>query len=117
MKNGNAKLPALCLTAILALTLAFAQTPKRINKAVELLLSQGQPIYYTGGHEGTGGGFEAGKKRRTPGPTTSCTTWSTPPSTSRRSPSSCAGWHAGGPTKSGHRTPAVVGHLADGWHR
>ena len=42
---------------------ATAQAPKgtRINRAVELL-SQGQPIYYTGSHSGTEGSFEQGKK-------------------------------------------------------
>jgi hypothetical protein len=34
---------------------------KRINRAVELL-EQGQPIYYTGSHEGTDGNFEQGVK-------------------------------------------------------
>jgi hypothetical protein len=35
--------------------------PKRINRAIELLDS-GQPIYYTGSHEGTDGNFEQGVK-------------------------------------------------------
>ena len=34
-----------------------AESPKRINKAIELL-ERGQPIYYTGGH----GGYEEGRK-------------------------------------------------------
>jgi len=40
-----------------------AETPKatRINRAIELLAS-GQPIYYTGSHEGTDGNFQQGKK-------------------------------------------------------
>ncbi len=43
--------------------LVFAQTPKpkHINRAIELL-SDGQPIYYTGSHSGTDGSFEQGKK-------------------------------------------------------
>src|SRR6195256_6759209 len=38
-----------------------APKPKRINRAIELL-AQGQPIYYTGSHEGTDGNFEQGVK-------------------------------------------------------
>jgi hypothetical protein len=47
----------------LAFAPALAQSPaaKRINRAIELL-SQGQPIYYTGSHSGTEGSFEQGKK-------------------------------------------------------
>src|ERR1700720_3001533 len=51
----------LALFGIFATTTAVAQTPKRINKAIDLL-SQGQPIYYTGGHEGMSANFEAGVK-------------------------------------------------------
>src|SRR2546427_8543530 len=49
--------------ASLAFTTAVAQAPKakRINRAIELL-SQGQPIYYTGSHSGTDGSFEQGKR-------------------------------------------------------
>ena len=45
---------------LLSASLLTAQTsePKRINKAIDLL-SQGQPIYYTG----STGGFEEGKGR------------------------------------------------------
>ena len=51
------------LLAFLILAPAGAQGPKakRINRAIELL-SQGQPIYYTGSHSGTEGNFEQGKK-------------------------------------------------------
>ena len=41
--------------------LAQSPKPKHINRAIELL-EQGQPIYYTGSHSGTEGGFEQGKK-------------------------------------------------------
>ena len=107
MKNRITNLSAVCLCAILALAIAFAQSPKRINKAVELL-AQGQPIYYTGGHEGTGGGFEAGKK--------AAHTWADyimydmehAPFDVATLGEFMRGLAAGGPTKSGHRTPAVV---------
>jgi hypothetical protein len=36
---------------------ARAVEKARINRAIDLL-SQGQPIYYTGSHEGTDGSFE-----------------------------------------------------------
>jgi 4-hydroxy-2-oxoheptanedioate aldolase len=95
------------LGAALALAIAFAQTPKRVNRAIELL-AQGQPIYYTGGHEGTGGGFEAGKK--------AAQTWADyimydmehAPFDVTALAEFMRGLSAGGPTKSGHRTPAVV---------
>src|SRR5690348_2909985 len=105
MDNRRACL--LSLGAALALAIAFAQTPKRINRAIELL-AQGQPVYYTGSHEGTGGGFEAGKK--------AAQTWADyimydmehAPFDVTALSEFMRGLAAGGPTKSGHRTPAVV---------
>lgn len=80
-----------------------AYKPKRINKAIELL-EQGQPIYYTGGH----GGYEEGKK--------AAQTWADYINyemehgaldfTALRA--FMQGLVDGGPTKSGHRTPAVI---------
>ncbi|MFN7920791.1 MAG: aldolase/citrate lyase family protein [Bryobacteraceae bacterium] len=77
--------------------------PKRINKAIELL-EQGQPIYYTGGS----GGYEEGKKL--------AGTWADYINyemehgaldfTALRN--FMRGLVDGGPTKSGHRTPAVI---------
>src|SRR5262249_44129025 len=77
--------------------------PKRINKAIELL-EQGQPIYYTHGQ----GGFEEGKKL--------AQTYADYINyemehgvfdlTALRE--FMRGLVAGGPTKSGHRTPAVI---------
>src|SRR5215471_14096425 len=91
-----------------------AYKPKRINRAVELL-ADGQPIYYTGSHTGAPGGagdaagsFEQGKKdaqtyadyisydmEHTAYDIVGLTAY-------------MKGLVAGGPTKSGHRTPAVV---------
>jgi 4-hydroxy-2-oxoheptanedioate aldolase len=110
MKRGTQKTYCLCLCAMLAaaaLAEAPKQTPKRINKAVGLL-SIGQPIYYTGSHEGTAGGFEAGKK--------SAQTWADyimydmehAPFDVTRLADFMRGLAEGGPTKSGHRTPAVI---------
>jgi 4-hydroxy-2-oxoheptanedioate aldolase len=77
--------------------------PKRLNKAIELL-EQDQPIYYTGG----GGGYEEGKKLSQ--------TWADYINyelehgafdmTKLRE--FMRGLVDGGPTKSGHRTPAVI---------
>ncbi|MBK5290321.1 MAG: hypothetical protein JJE04_01330 [Acidobacteriia bacterium] len=80
--------------------------PKRINRAIELLES-GQPIYYTGGS----GGYEEGKKL--------AHTWADYINyemehgaldfTALRE--FMRGLVDGGPTKSGHRTPAVIATL------
>jgi 4-hydroxy-2-oxoheptanedioate aldolase len=101
-----------------AITLAQNGTgsykPKRINRAVELL-ADGQPIYYTGSHTGAPGGggdanasFEQGKKdaqtyadyisydmEHAPYDIVGLTAY-------------MKGLVAGGPTRSGHRTPAVI---------
>ncbi len=95
--------------ALVAAT-AAAQTsykPKRINRAIELL-EQGQPIYYTGSHSGTEGTFEQGKK--------DAQTWADyisydmehAPFDVKGLQEYMRGLVAGGPTKSGHRTPAVI---------
>lgn len=82
---------------------APAPGPKRINRAVELL-EQRQPVYYTGGH----GGYEEGRKM--------AATWAdyinyemehgAYDMTQLRE--FMRGLADGGPTKSGHRTPAVI---------
>ena len=82
---------------------AGSYKPKRINRAIELL-EQGQPIYYTGGH----GGYEEGKKM--------AQTWADYINyemehgaldfTALRG--FMKGLVDGGPTRSGHRTPAVI---------
>jgi 4-hydroxy-2-oxoheptanedioate aldolase len=95
------------LCAVLSAAVCLAQTPKRINKAIELL-SQGQPIYYTGGHEGTAGSFDAGVKM--------AQTWADyinydmehAPFDVAALAEFMRGLASAGPTKSGHRTPAVI---------
>jgi 4-hydroxy-2-oxoheptanedioate aldolase len=97
----------LALFGILATATAVAQTPKRINKAIDLL-SQGQPIYYTGGHEGMAANFEAGVKM--------AHTWADyinydmehAPLNVSALAEFMRGLVKGGPTKSGHRTPTVI---------
>jgi 4-hydroxy-2-oxoheptanedioate aldolase len=78
-------------------------TPKRINKCIELLES-GQPIYYASGY----GGYEEGKKF--------AQTWADyivynmehKPMDFTLLKSFMQGLVDGGPTPSGHRTPAVI---------
>jgi len=79
----------------------------RVNRAIELL-ADGQPIYYTGSHEGTDGSFEQGVK--------DAQTWADyisydmehAPFDVKGLAEYMKGLLKGGPTKSGHRTPAVV---------
>ncbi len=103
----------LSLAAFIALAAGFtsmqAQTPKpkHINRAIELL-EQGQPVYYTGSDSGATGTFEQGKM--------DAQTWADYISYDmEHAPFDVAGLAeylkglvAGGPTKSGHRTPAVI---------
>src|SRR2546425_3410705 len=106
MKN---RMTYLCLGLIVALIAAVAQPPKanRINRAIELL-DQGQPVYYTGSHEGTEGSFEQGVK--------DAQTWADyisydmehAPFDVKGLADYMRGLAKGGPTKSGHRTPAVI---------
>lgn len=105
--NRRTFLAASGVAAAAAAAPAFAQTkPKRINRAVELL-DQGQPIYYTGG----GGGYEEGKKL--------AQTWADyiayemehGPLDFTALRAFMQGLVDGGPTKSGHRTPAVIATL------
>ena len=95
---------SVCLVVALA---AEAPQPKRINRAIELL-EQGQPIYYTGSHEGTEGSFAQGVK--------DAQTWADyisydmehAPFDVKGLADYMQGLAKGGPTKSGHRTPAVI---------
>jgi len=105
---------AACLSVLAAVagtasTLAGADStkPARINRAIELL-QQGQPIYYTGSHEGTEGSFQQGVK--------DSQTWADyisydmehAPFDVKGLADYMRGLVQGGPTKSGHRTPAVI---------
>ena len=98
-----------CLCALLAVASAADQTPKRVNQSIEML-AQGQPIYYTGGHEGMGseGAFEAGVKM--------AGTWADyinfdmehAPFDPSALSAFMKGLVKGGPSRSGHRTPTVI---------
>src|SRR6516165_5177674 len=101
----------LALTCVLSLALAAAvpQAPKakRINRAIELL-SQGQPIYYTGSHSGTEGSFEQGKKDAQTYADYISYDMEHAPYDIKGLAEYMQGIAAGGPTKSGHRTPSVI---------
>ena len=79
-------------------------TPKRVNKAIELL-EAGEPVYY---FQFPGGGYEEGKQLSQ--------TWADAigynveqaPFSTLQFKAFMQGLIDGGPTKSGHRTPAVI---------
>ena len=95
--------------AIAALVLASqveAQTPpkpKRINRAIELL-EAGQPIYYTGGR----GGYEEGKKMAATKADYINYEMEHGAYDMKELRDFMRGLVDGGPTRTGHRTPAVI---------
>ena len=94
----------------LAISIAIeAQAPKtkRINRAIELL-EQGQPIYYTGSHSGTEGSYESGKRDAQTYADYISYDMEHSPYDIKGLADYMRGLAAGGPTKSGHRTPAVL---------
>src|SRR5262249_6349840 len=104
-----------CLSACLGLALSLAvvstvaQTtkPKRINRAIELL-EQGQPVYYTGSHEGTSGGFDQGVKDAQTYADYISYDMEYAPFDVKTLADYMRGLAQGGPTRSGHRTPTVI---------
>jgi len=80
---------------------------KRINRAIELLDS-GQPIYYTGSHEGTDGNFEQGVKDAQTYADYISYDMEHAPFDVKGLADYMRGLAKGGPTKSGHKTPAVI---------
>ena len=96
------------VAAALATTLiAQAPKPKHINRAIELL-EQGQPIYYTGSHSGTEGSFAQGKLDAQTYADYISYDMEHAPYDVKGLADYMRGLVAGGPTKSGHRTPAVI---------
>src|SRR5436190_2376577 len=100
-------LVALCSLACVAVLAADTPKTKRINRAIELL-DQGQPIYYTGSHEGTDGSFEQGVKDAQTYADYISYDMEHAPFDVRGLADYMKGLVKGGPTKSGHRTPAVI---------
>src|SRR5437667_749603 len=98
----------LCVVSLtLAATVAQTPKPKRINRAIELL-AQGQPIYYTGSHSGTTGSFEQGKQDAQTYADYISYDMEHAPYDIKGLAEYMQGLAAGGPARSGHRTPAVI---------
>ena len=107
MKTGKVKAVLLCLLVLSATGLAQTPKPKRLNRAIELL-QQGQPIYYTGSHSGTVGTFEQGKiDAQTFADYISYDMEAAPYDVAGLA-AYMQGLVAGGPTRTGHRTPPVI---------
>jgi 4-hydroxy-2-oxoheptanedioate aldolase len=87
----------------------MAQTPKpkHINKAIEMW-AQGQPVYFDGPHEGISGSFEQGKKDAQTFLDYISYDMEHAPFDVKGLSEYMKGLAAGGPTKSGHKTPAVI---------
>ncbi len=105
-----AVIPVASLCLALGVATSIAQTtykPKHINRALELL-AEGQPIYYTGSHSGTVGTFEQGKKDAQTYADYISYDMEHAPFDVKGLQEYMRGLAAGGPTKSGHRTPAVI---------
>jgi 4-hydroxy-2-oxoheptanedioate aldolase len=98
-----------CFALAFLATAARGETPKpkRINGALELL-EQGQPIYYTGSHSGTEGSYEQGVKDAQTYADYISYDMEHAPFDVKGLSDYMRGLAAGGPTKSGHRTPAVI---------
>jgi 4-hydroxy-2-oxoheptanedioate aldolase len=109
MKKLLVSVTLFLLFAFLSFAAAVAQAPKakRINRAIELL-SEGQPIYYTGSHSGTEGSFEQGKKDAQTYADYISYDMEHAPYDIKGLAEYMQGLAAGGPTRSGHRTPAVI---------
>src|SRR5205823_12436153 len=103
----------LCLFLVFASIVSLAQTsaqtpkPKRINRAIELL-EQGQPVYYTGSHEGTSGGFEQGLKDAQTYADYISYDMEHAPYNIKGPADYMRGLAQGGPTRGGHRSPSVI---------
>ena len=110
---NNSKRTLFCLVASLGLVtgvatmLAQPPKPKHINRAIELL-EQGQPVYYTGSHSGTTGSYEQGMKDAQTYADYISYDMEHAPFDVKGLADYMRGLVAGGPTKSGHRTPAVI---------
>src|SRR6516165_493363 len=110
MKRGDKVLGTLAAFLFLigaAEPSAQTATPKRVNRAIELL-EQGQPIYYTGSHAGTAGSFEQGKADAQTYADYISYDMEHPPFDVKGLADYMRGLVAGGPTRSGHRMPPVI---------
>jgi 4-hydroxy-2-oxoheptanedioate aldolase len=97
----------LLMLAVVTTSVAEGPSPKRINRAIELL-EQGQPIYYTGSHSGTSGTYEQGVKDAQTFADYISYDMEHAPFDVKGLAEYMRGLAQGGPTKSGHRTPTVI---------
>src|SRR5260370_42460111 len=97
----------LLLLGLVATAVAEGPAPKRINRAIELL-EQGQPIYYTGSHSGTAGTFDQGVKDAQTFADYISYDMEHAPFDVKGLADYMGDLAKGGPTRSGHRTPAVI---------
>ncbi len=97
------KFAPIAIATLLVVPLTQAQTPKRINRAIELL-EAGQPIYYTGGR----GGYEEGKKMAATKADYINYEMEHGTFDMKELRDFMRGLVDGGPTRTGHRTPAVI---------
>ena len=100
---------AIAASAVLVVVPTHAQAPKpkHINRVIDLL-EQDQPVYYTGSHSGTAGTFEQGKADAQTYADYLSYDMEHAPFDVKGLSEYMKGLAAGGPTKSGHRTPAVI---------
>ncbi len=102
-----------CCVAFFILLLGFASVsaqtpkPKRVNRAIELL-ERGQPVYYAGSHSGTTGTFEQGVKDAATYADYISYDMEHAPFDVAGLAEYMKGLASAGPTRSGHRTPAVI---------
>lgn len=97
------QIAALFTLMILLSASLMAQKPKRINRAIELL-EAGQPIYYTGGR----GGYEEGKKMAATKADYINYEMEHGAFDMKELRDFMRGLVDAGPTRTGHRTPAVI---------
>jgi 4-hydroxy-2-oxoheptanedioate aldolase len=96
-----------CAVTLAQTQKAQAPAPKHINRAIELLADH-QPVYYTGSHSGTAGTFEQGMKDAQTYADYISYDMEHAPFDVAGLAEYMKGLAKGGPTKSGHRTPAVI---------
>jgi len=106
-KQATLVLASLLLVALTATIVGQTAKPKRINQAIELL-AEGQPIYYTGSHSGTTGTYEQGVKDAQTYADYISYDMEHAPFDVKGLQEYMRGLVAGGPSRSGHRTPAVI---------
>src|SRR5205807_1409513 len=96
-----------CLLLAVGVNTQAPYKAKRINRAIELL-EAGQPIYYTGSHSGTSGTVEQGKADAGTYADYISYDMEHAPFDVHGLSEYMKGLAAAGPTRSGHKTPAVI---------